>query len=366
VAARSLMNHDYWYLSRSAGFIAYGLLFSAVALGLDVDTRFTQRFVRRNVVFDIHRFVSILALAFSAFHTYILLGDHYFSYNAWELSVPFWSAPYRAWATAAGIFALWGIGIIVVSFYVRRFIGYRTWRAIHYLTFLAFVAAALHGITSGTDTGELWATAVYVSTIAATLALVLYRVYRVPATDDTRSMRLTAGASAVAVAALVVFPTGLVGLPGLPGDDGSTVATQARATPAPYAFLPRFYDSLRGVYSREQDAAGSHVTVNGTADGDAAMKLDVRLDEGPPDATGAVTVERNEANLLDAVSDAVLCVGTVKTLDRGYLQITCDGRGPYQGNLMRVAALIRANEDGTFSGDLTGNMQHDLNESDQR
>jgi hypothetical protein len=90
-----------------------------------------------------------LALLFTLFHVYVLLADGYFNFNVWQLSIPFLS-PYRGWQTAAGVLALYALTLLIVSFYVRRYIGYRAWRALHFLTFALFAAATLHGITAGT------------------------------------------------------------------------------------------------------------------------------------------------------------------------------------------------------------------------
>ena len=96
------MNHEFWYLSRAAGFTAYVLLFVSVALGISIGTRLTERLAKRITIFDMHRFTTILALAFTLFHVYVLLGDGYFNFNVWQLSIPFLS-PYRGWQTAAGV-----------------------------------------------------------------------------------------------------------------------------------------------------------------------------------------------------------------------------------------------------------------------
>ena len=123
------------------------------------------------------------------FHVYILLGDAYFNFNIWQLSLPFLS-PYRTWQTAAGIAGLYAMVAVIASFYVRQFIGYRTWRAIHFFTFAMFAMVALHGITAGTDTTQPWAKLIYITTGAGTLALIIYRVqYRMPATSSARRLR---------------------------------------------------------------------------------------------------------------------------------------------------------------------------------
>ncbi len=66
-----------------------------------MSTRLAAHLRRGNFAFDMHRFLSVLALAFTLFHTYILIGDHYFAFNVWNLSLPF-AAPYRTWAVTLG------------------------------------------------------------------------------------------------------------------------------------------------------------------------------------------------------------------------------------------------------------------------
>jgi hypothetical protein len=53
---------------------------------------------------------------------------------------------------ALGIVALYGLGLVTVSFYVKRWIGQRVWRSLHFASFGVFLSALLHGITAGTDT----------------------------------------------------------------------------------------------------------------------------------------------------------------------------------------------------------------------
>src|SRR5512147_826839 len=109
------MNHEFWYLSRAAGFTAYIALFASVALGLMMTTKAAQRSGRQQLVFDMHRFVTILTVAFSIFHVYILLGDQFFSFSVWQLSVPF-ASPYRTAAVAAGVVSMYALLLVAASF----------------------------------------------------------------------------------------------------------------------------------------------------------------------------------------------------------------------------------------------------------
>ncbi|MDP9237731.1 MAG: ferric reductase-like transmembrane domain-containing protein [Chloroflexota bacterium] len=206
------MNHEFWYLSRAAGFTAYLLLFASAVLGIAMSTKLAARFKRGNFVFDLHRFVSILAMMFSFFHVYILLGDHYFSFSVWQLSAPL-ASPYRTLATALGVISLYAMVLIMGSFYVKRFIGYRTWRAIHFLTFAMYGSVTLHGVLAGTDTTAVWARFIYASTGAALLMMVAYRINQSPRASDSaqRARTIANGSTAALGVAVALVGSGLTG-----------------------------------------------------------------------------------------------------------------------------------------------------------
>jgi predicted ferric reductase len=170
-----VVDHTFWYISRAAGLTAYLLLTLNVCLGLMVRTRALDWLLARWRSFDLHRFTALLALGFLALHVFSLLGDRFIGYSLGELLIPF-ASPYRSLWVALGIVSLYLLLIIVASFYVRRWIGYRAWRAVHYLTFGAFVLSLLHGLLSGSDTAQIWAVALYWGTAMLTGALLVWRL----------------------------------------------------------------------------------------------------------------------------------------------------------------------------------------------
>jgi hypothetical protein len=66
--------------------------------------------------------------------------------------------------------------IVTASFYLRRFIGQRAWRVIHYTTFLAFAGSTAHGIAAGTDSGQAWAQWIYLGAMTVVAFLLVYRI----------------------------------------------------------------------------------------------------------------------------------------------------------------------------------------------
>jgi len=176
--------HTYWYLTRAAGIVAYLLLFASVALGLIMTTDLFPRRLERFRVFDLHRFIAILALTLSVFHALIVLPDAFIGFTLPELLVPF-ASPYRATWMALGVFALYLSVIIVASFYLRPLVRYAAWRTLHYLTFVVFVMAVAHGAGAGTDTQSLWARDMYAATGFVVFDLLVIRLFR----GTTRGVR---------------------------------------------------------------------------------------------------------------------------------------------------------------------------------
>ena len=168
------VNHTFWYIARAAGLSAYLLLFLNVVLGLAVHTRFGDVLMARWRSLDLHQFTALLAMAFLGLHALSLLGDHYIGFTLNQLLVPMASS-YRPVWTAMGIIGFYLLAVVVASSYLRRFVSYRAWRVLHYLSFAAYVLALLHGIYSGTDSSQLWARFLYWSTGTVVALLMLRR-----------------------------------------------------------------------------------------------------------------------------------------------------------------------------------------------
>jgi hypothetical protein len=328
------MNHAYWYLSRAAGFNAYLLLFVSVALGIAMGTRLTDRVARRNIVFDLHRFTTLLALAFTVFHVYVLLGDGYFGFDVWQLSLPF-RLPYRTLPTAIGVLALYTMVLVTLSFYVRRFIGYRAWRTLHYLTFGLFAAAALHGITAGSDTTQRWAQLIYLCTGGAVLALVAYRLqYRLPNSEVVRQLRLLSGIATVVMVCVLL---------------GAAIIAVAQGRRSAIGA-----DSSVVQQDTEDD---HHLTIDGITHGAFAVKVHIELETTSGTTGVEPTVRLNTGQFRDFDSNQLLCDGQLTTLRNGLMRMTCTGAGPYQGVQISIASRMSMDTDTTLSGNVSGTMQ---------
>ncbi len=141
----------WWYVTRASGMVAYLLLWLSMVLGLMLSGRSFDLLLDRLFTYDFHEFISLLAIAFLAVHVGVLLVDRYLPYTILQVLVPFIS-PYRPTWVGIGTISFYLIILVTVTFYLRKFIGMRAFRAIHVLSLLGYLGATLHGVFSGTDT----------------------------------------------------------------------------------------------------------------------------------------------------------------------------------------------------------------------
>ncbi|NNJ10892.1 hypothetical protein EKD04_011170 [Chloroflexales bacterium ZM16-3] len=176
MTAALLGEKTFWYLTRASAFVSYGLIWWSMALGLAITNRMARAWPGGPTVSDLHEYASLLGLFFAAIHALSLLGDHYIGYGLMEILLPFTSTAYRPFEVGLGQIAFYLMLPVIFTFYVRRWIGGRAWRTIHYLSFGLFGLALAHGIWSGTDTGATWAQLVYAASGISLVALTYYRI----------------------------------------------------------------------------------------------------------------------------------------------------------------------------------------------
>jgi predicted ferric reductase len=166
----------FWYLSRGSSVTAYVLLWMSMVLGLLLSNRLAKHWPGAAAANDVHQFVSLLGLGLVIFHAVILTGDSYMKLSLAQVLIPFSGSTYRPVQVAFGQISLYLWIIIAASFYVKKRIGVKSWKFIHFFSFILFFIAMVHGITSGTDSGEIWMRVIYWGSAASILFLTVYRV----------------------------------------------------------------------------------------------------------------------------------------------------------------------------------------------
>ena len=164
-----------WELARVGGMVAYVLITASVVIGMLVSLKLRSPRWPRWVTTELHRFVTLLALVFAVVHGVAVWIDPFTGFTPAEVLVPL-ASHYRPLWMAAGIIAGYLLLGVWASEYARPRIGYAWWRRLHFLSFVVFVLATLHGVGSGSDTADAWGLLVYGTAGASVLILVIWRL----------------------------------------------------------------------------------------------------------------------------------------------------------------------------------------------
>ncbi len=163
----------WWYVTRSAGIIAYLLLWLSMVWGLAVPSRIAAPLLDGVYIFDFHQFISLLSIGFALLHILVLTLDRYLPYSTLQILVPFLS-PYRPLWVGLGVISFYIIAIVTVTFYLRKRIGMSAFRAIHVFSLLGYLGITLHGLYAGTDAPLLSMQLIYRGTGLTVVFLTVY------------------------------------------------------------------------------------------------------------------------------------------------------------------------------------------------
>ncbi len=166
----------YWYLSRATAFVSLSLLWLSMALGLGITNKMARLWPGAPAAFALHEYVSLLGLAFAAFHAIVILGDHYINFTLLQLLIPFSTVGYRPFWVGIGQIAFYTWAVLALTFYIRPIIGQKSWRFLHYGSFGMYLLGIFHGLFSGTDASAGWAQNYYWISVGSLLFLLTYRI----------------------------------------------------------------------------------------------------------------------------------------------------------------------------------------------
>ncbi len=144
-----------WYLTRGSGVVALILLTVAVLGGLVTFSRWSSSRWGRFVIEGLHRNLSLLSVVFIAVHIASSVLDSYVPIHWINAVLPF-SATYRPLWLGLGALALDCLVAVAVTSLLRVRIGYRSWRAVHWLAYASWGFAVLHGLGTGSDRHQGW------------------------------------------------------------------------------------------------------------------------------------------------------------------------------------------------------------------
>lgn len=144
-----------WALGRGNGIVALAFMTLSMALGVAARSARPLVGLPRFGVADVHRFVALAGTLLVALHLVLLFMDPYAKLRMIDAVVPFLGA-YRPIWQGLGTVAVDLLIVIVVTSLMRHRLGVKTFRIIHWATYLLWPIAMAHALGNGTDTGHVW------------------------------------------------------------------------------------------------------------------------------------------------------------------------------------------------------------------
>jgi methionine sulfoxide reductase heme-binding subunit len=174
-ATRAAGSQGLWFVSRGSGLVLLVLFTVVMVLGTATRTNSAPARWPRFVVAELHRALSLFAVALLGLHVVTAVLDPYVTIGWTAIVVPFGS-PYRRLAIGLGTLAAdLGAAVLITSL-LRTRLGFRAWRRVHLLAYLAWPVAFLHSLQAGTDLHTTWVTVIEWGSAAAAAIAVLARL----------------------------------------------------------------------------------------------------------------------------------------------------------------------------------------------
>jgi hypothetical protein len=349
----------YWYLTRATGIVSLLLLTAVVVLGV-LGVSGTQGSSRwpRFAIGDLHRDLSLMVIVVLALHILTTVLDTFAPITLLDAVVPFTSV-YRPLWLGLGALAFDLVIALTVTSLVRRRLGYRAWRAIHWLAYASWPVAVLHGLGTGSDTKQPWALALTFACVVAVALAVIARVARTERISEAwRSVAVLASiASVLAIGGFTLLGplargwarragtprTLLAGSIPRPNLVLATTPVAAHVAPLKLPFDTNLSGAI--VQSQLQDGAviDLTLTLNG---GPVHGELRIRL-AGAPDASGGLAMTGSQVDLL-IHGQPVVMQGQITQLQGQALEARVTGGTP--SPIYLIVNLNINNQAGTVTG----------------
>jgi methionine sulfoxide reductase heme-binding subunit len=132
------------------GVVSMVLLTAVVVLGVLVNRQGRLPGLPRFAGLSLHRYLALLAVGFLAVHIVTAVADPFAGIRLAAAIIPLASASKPVWiGLGAASFDL--MAALILTSLLRRHIGRRAWRAVHWLAYACWPAALAHSIGSNSD-----------------------------------------------------------------------------------------------------------------------------------------------------------------------------------------------------------------------
>jgi sulfoxide reductase heme-binding subunit YedZ len=261
-----------WYATRATGVVALVLLTITVILGIAGTARFTAPGLPRVVTAGLHRNVSLLVLALLTVHVLTTVLDSYARIGLASAIIPF-TSNYRGLWLGLGTVAFDLLLAVTVTSLLRDRLSYRTWRAVHFLSYACWPIALWHGLGTGTDSELSWLLLLDALCVAGVAGAAWWRL----------SLAQPGAGRTAAIAATVLVPLGTAAFVFV----GPLQPGWARRAGTPVALL----GSATAHGSTAHGAAATAAPASAWSPGTAAFTGRVRQAAGPGSEQVTITVD---------------------------------------------------------------------------
>lgn len=339
-----------WYLSRGSGAVSLILLSTSVVLGIVDQRRWRSERWPRFTLHGLHRWVSLFAVSFLSVHILSAVLDSFAPIRLVDVVVPF-AGRYRPLWLGLGAVAFDILLAVAITSLLKKRIGQRNWRAVHWLSYAAWPVAVVHGLGTGSDVRAGWLLAITAACVAAVWLAVFVRIW-----DAAPAPRLASfGAlAALPLAAVIWLPQGPLakGWARRAGTPARLLAVSSVTKPAAAAQRQLFSPPFSAYLGGSESESGSD---GGLARVDLAMRLtggangaaDIVL-VGQPLPGGGVSVQQSQVTLGPA-SAPTRYQGRVVSLENTHVVAEVSDQA---GHTLRAdfrLALERGRVEGTIS-----------------
>jgi sulfoxide reductase heme-binding subunit YedZ len=165
----------FWFVSRGSGVVSLLLSTAVVCLGFLITIRWSRPEWPRFLTAELHRRLALLSIVFVGLHIVTAILDPFTSLGVIAAVVPLASS-YRPVAVALGVISVDLILAVIVTSLLRERLGYRIWRAVHWLAYGAWPLAVAHSLTAGSDAFAPWMLALTGLSVVAVLGSLVWRI----------------------------------------------------------------------------------------------------------------------------------------------------------------------------------------------
>ena len=169
----------HYYAIRAAGATTLILFSITMSMGLINRSRWASERFPRFLIDKVHRNIALLAVVFLAIHIVTAVTDSFVVLPLLAVFVPF-SHSYSPFWVGLGSVAFDLMLAITITSLLRVRLGFRAWRAIHWLGYVSWPVAVAHGIGNGTDHFAVWMLAIDAACVGMVLSALAVRVMSVP------------------------------------------------------------------------------------------------------------------------------------------------------------------------------------------